>query len=101
MFVCVFLCFYVHVYVLFFSCKSSLLMDLLDELQILSSHSKVQGSIALASQLPWIFSGTVRENVTFGKEFEADWYENVLSACALDKVCSDCACVCVNGCGHL
>lgn len=37
-------------------------------------------------QLTWVFSGTVRENILFGKDFDAELYENVLSGCGLDEV---------------
>lgn len=42
--------------------------------------------MAYASQEPWIFSGTVKENVLFGASYNADWYNRVVEACALDTV---------------
>ena len=39
--------------------------------------------MSYASQEAWIFSGTVRQNVLFGKEFNKERYEAVLKACNL------------------
>lgn len=46
----------------------------------------VAGRIAYVSQQPWVFSGTVRSNILFDKEYEKEKYENVLKVCALKKV---------------
>lgn len=48
----------------------------------------VQGKIAYVSQQPWVFSGTVRNNILFGKEYRKEKYEKVLRVCALKKVSS-------------
>jgi ATP-binding cassette subfamily C (CFTR/MRP) protein 4 len=40
-------------------------------------------SIAYAAQDPWMMDGTVRENITMGKEFNADFYLRVIEACGL------------------
>ncbi|XP_072165776.1 ATP-binding cassette sub-family C member 10-like [Diadema setosum] len=37
----------------------------------------------LASQDPWLQHATVRDNITFGKTFNAHWYQQVVEACAL------------------
>ena len=47
---------------------------------------KVNGSVAYASQDPWIYSATLRENILFGKPYDRKWFKTVISACALDKV---------------
>ena len=46
----------------------------------------VKGKVSYASQDPWVFSGTLRENILFGNPFDQEWYSTVLQACALDKV---------------
>ncbi|KAL2936589.1 ABC transporter C family member 13 [Bienertia sinuspersici] len=38
----------------------------------------------LKSQVPWILSGTIRENILLGKEHVPERYADVLRACALD-----------------
>ena len=47
---------------------------------------EVKGRVLYASQEPWVFSGTVRENILFGQPFRWDWYNTVMEACTLDKV---------------
>ena len=49
----------------------------------------VQGRVAYVSQQPWVFSGTVRSNILFGKKYEKERYESVIKACALKKVSND------------
>ena len=43
----------------------------------------LQGSLAYAPQNPWTFTGTVKENVVFGKDLDLPWYDTVLDACCL------------------
>ena len=38
------------------------------------------------SQEPWIFAGTLRDNILFGESYDKIWYERVLEACSLDEV---------------
>ena len=46
----------------------------------------VGGKVNFATQQAWIFSETVRENILFGETFEKEKYEQVIRACALEKV---------------
>lgn len=43
------------------------------------------GSIAYVSQNAWIQSGTVRDNILYGKPMDTKKYDNAIKACALDK----------------
>lgn len=52
----------------------------------MSGSVNVQGSISYVSQEPWMFSGTLKENILFGEKFDRIWYEKVLDACSLDEV---------------
>ena len=70
----------------FFFCQSTLLQSLLNELKLSDGNLNIVGRISYASQDPWVFSATLRENVTFGREFKREHYDRVLNACALDKV---------------
>ncbi|XDB55923.1 hypothetical protein AB1E18_009385 [Capra hircus] len=65
--------------------KSSLLRAVLGELPPSQGQVSVHGRIAYVSQQPWVFSGTVRSNILFGKKYEKDRYEEVIKACALGK----------------
>lgn len=40
---------------------------------------------AFVSQTPWVETGTVRENITFGLPFVESRYQKVLQACSLEK----------------
>uniref|UniRef100_A0A8I5N7A1 Multidrug resistance-associated protein 4 n=1 Tax=Papio anubis TaxID=9555 RepID=A0A8I5N7A1_PAPAN len=65
--------------------KSSLLSAVLGELAPSHGLVSVHGRVAYVSQQPWVFSGTVRSNILFGKKYEKERYEKVIKACALKK----------------
>ncbi|XXG45091.1 hypothetical protein AAC387_Pa02g0264 [Persea americana] len=66
--------------------KSSFLCSILGEIHRLSGAGiKVFGSKAYVPQSSWIQTGTVQENVLFGKEMDKDFYEDVLEGCALNR----------------
>ncbi|KAM9674352.1 ATP-binding cassette sub-family C member 4-like isoform 2-T2 [Dama dama] len=65
--------------------KSSLLSAVLGELPPSQGKVSVHGRIAYVSQQPWMFSGTVRSNILFGKKYEKERYEKVIRACALEE----------------
>ncbi|KAI4352917.1 hypothetical protein L6164_007124 [Bauhinia variegata] len=66
--------------------KSSFLNAILGEIPKLSGTVNVRGTIAYVSQTSWIQSGTVRDNILFGKPLDdITRYENAIKACALDK----------------
>ncbi|KAI4581553.1 hypothetical protein MJG53_009996 [Ovis ammon polii x Ovis aries] len=65
--------------------KSSLLRAVLGELPPSQGQVSVHGRIAYVPQQPWVFSGTVRSNILFGKKYEKDRYEEVIKACALGE----------------
>ncbi|KAK6148706.1 hypothetical protein DH2020_016231 [Rehmannia glutinosa] len=45
----------------------------------------VLGSVAYVSQASWIQSGTIRDNILFGKAMDKNKYEEAIRVCALDK----------------
>ncbi|XP_076736105.1 ATP-binding cassette sub-family C member 4 [Maylandia zebra] len=65
--------------------KSSLLSAILGELPRDTGTLKVKGQLTYASQQPWVFPGTIRSNILFGRELNPKKYEQVLRACALKK----------------
>jgi ATP-binding cassette, subfamily C (CFTR/MRP), member 10 len=71
--------------------KSSLLMALLGEMPMKKGRLAVRQSrpVAYAPQTPWLFNGTVRDNITMGacvdeSLVDTDLYERVLRVCELD-----------------
>ncbi|NWW10629.1 MRP7 protein, partial [Oreocharis arfaki] len=68
--------------------KSSLLAAITGELIKQGGRVYVcdlEQGFGLATQEPWIQFTTVRENILFGREYDARLYEEVLEACALSK----------------
>nr|QVT92300.1 ABC transporter [Salvia miltiorrhiza] len=65
--------------------KSSLLYAILGEIPKISGTVSVIGSVAYVSQGSWIQSGTIRNNILFGKAMDKAKYEEAVRVCALDK----------------
>ncbi|XP_056895808.1 ATP-binding cassette sub-family C member 4-like isoform X2 [Takifugu flavidus] len=65
--------------------KSSLLSAILGELSQAAGAVKVKGELTYTSQQPWIFPGTIRSNILFGKPLNPLIYSRVLKACALKR----------------
>uniref|UniRef100_A0A8C2S0J5 ATP binding cassette subfamily C member 10 n=1 Tax=Capra hircus TaxID=9925 RepID=A0A8C2S0J5_CAPHI len=68
--------------------KSSLLAAITGELHRLCGQVAVWGlskGFGLATQEPWIQFATIRDNILFGKTFDAQLYKEVLEACALNE----------------
>ena len=55
------------------------------ELQPLSGSVDIIGTIGYTAQDSWIFSGTIRDNILFGKELDEVWYAEVIAACCLEE----------------
>lgn len=65
--------------------KSSLLSSILGELPAEKGVLRVKGQLTYAAQQPWVFPGTIRSNILFGKELNPQKYERVIRACALKR----------------
>ncbi|CAN4090494.1 unnamed protein product [Withania somnifera] len=66
--------------------KSSLLCSMMGEIpRISGSIIKINGSKAFVPQSAWIQTGTVRDNVLFGKEMCKARYDDVVERCALKR----------------
>lgn len=61
--------------------KSSLLQLLLKELPVNSGTVEVVGRTSFASQEPWLFVSTVKDNILFGEEFDKGRYKDVVKVC--------------------
>ncbi len=57
---------------------------MLNEVPIESGSVAVSGSVSYACQEPWIFSGSLRQNVIFSNPFDEQRYDRVIRSCALD-----------------
>lgn len=64
--------------------KSSFLQALLRELPLESGSINIKGLVSYASQEPWIFSGSVKQNIIFSNAFNQNRYDLVVRSCALD-----------------
>ncbi|XP_045788022.1 putative ABC transporter C family member 15 [Trifolium pratense] len=65
--------------------KTSILSGILGEIYKQSGNVKISGTKAYVPQSAWILTGNIRDNITFGKEFDEDKYEKTVEACALKK----------------
>ena len=65
--------------------KSSLLLAILQEIKATSGTCFTRGKIAYVPQVPWVFSGTIRENIIFYNPLDKKKLELVIEACALEK----------------
>jgi ABC-type transport system involved in cytochrome bd biosynthesis fused ATPase/permease subunit len=66
--------------------KSSLLASILNkELHFTKGTVKHSGNIAYVSDMPWVFPGTIRENILFGSAYDECWYSETVRACQLEK----------------
>ena len=70
--------------------KSSLLACVLDgELLVTNGIVAHSGNLAYVSDTPWVFSGTIRENILFGLVFDEQRYLKTIKACQLEMDFND------------
>ena len=55
------------------------------ELPLTGGSVEANGLMAYTSQEPWVFGGTMRDNILFGEPFEEDWYNDVTEVCCLTE----------------
>ncbi len=48
-------------------------------------YLQVIGRVAYVPQTPWLFKGTLRENIVFGEPFDSIRYYNTIDACCLTQ----------------
>lgn len=65
--------------------KSTLLHVILNEIPLEEGTSDINGTISYASQEPWLFGGSIRQNIIFGQEFDRNKYDEVVRVCSLER----------------
>ena len=65
--------------------KTSLLMGILGELSTPWGESSIQGSIAFASEEPWILAGSIKDNILMGRTFDPELYQSAIDSCDLGR----------------
>ncbi|XP_078344990.1 ATP-binding cassette sub-family C member 4-like [Oculina patagonica] len=63
--------------------KSSILKAIVGEIPVTDGKNLINGKIAYMPQNPWLFSGTVQENILFGNHLNEHKYHATIEACAL------------------
>ncbi|XP_063924666.1 ATP-binding cassette sub-family C member 4-like [Zophobas morio] len=64
--------------------KTTLLQAILKEIQTCGGTMDIHGTISYASQEPWIFSGSIRQNILFGEDLDVEKYHVVVQICCLE-----------------
>ncbi|XP_044268142.1 probable multidrug resistance-associated protein lethal(2)03659 isoform X2 [Tribolium madens] len=65
--------------------KSTFLYAILQELPLDHGEIDVRGALSYMSQEPWLFSGTVQENILFGSNFDEKKYNQIVRICQLEE----------------
>ncbi|KAF8631681.1 hypothetical protein AX15_002266 [Amanita polypyramis BW_CC] len=65
--------------------KTSLLSAIIGDMLRTAGKLEIYGSISYASQSAWIMSATVRDNILFSHEYDEEFYNLVIEACALSQ----------------
>ncbi|XP_026844645.1 probable multidrug resistance-associated protein lethal(2)03659 [Drosophila persimilis] len=65
--------------------KSSLIQAILGELSPEAGGVHVHGRFSYASQEPWLFNASVRDNILFGLPMDKQRYRTVVKKCALER----------------
>lgn len=56
---------------------------MLNELRPTKGEIVIHGDVSYSSQEPWLYKGTLKENVLFGESYDKFRYDKVIEACAL------------------
>ncbi|XP_063913516.1 probable multidrug resistance-associated protein lethal(2)03659 [Zophobas morio] len=65
--------------------KTTLLHVILKEILLLKGTLNVRGTISYASQEPWLFGGSIKQNILFGQQMDMKRYKEVIRVCALER----------------
>ncbi len=64
--------------------KSSLLASIFGEMIKFHGNINVNGSISYVGQQAWLQNTTLKNNILFGKQCYNEYYQQIVSACALE-----------------
>lgn len=65
--------------------KSTLLQVILGELELDEGRLEISGDISYAPQEPWLFEGSVKNNIVFIEDYNEKRYREVVKVCALER----------------
>ncbi|EFA82194.1 hypothetical protein PPL_04616 [Heterostelium album PN500] len=65
--------------------KTSLISAILGEISRVAGTVSAPKNLGYTPQMPWLISGTFRDNITFGQPFDMDRYIKVIQACCLKQ----------------
>ncbi|KRX04011.1 P-loop containing nucleoside triphosphate hydrolase [Pseudocohnilembus persalinus] len=68
----------------FSSGKSSLINAIIGEMKKIQGDIQFDGEFSLITQEAWLRSTTLRENITFGSEYQPEKYKKILKICELE-----------------
>ena len=64
--------------------KSSLINAILGNMERCGGSATCGGRVAYVPQNPWCQNLTLRDSILFGSDFDAELYDTVIHACALE-----------------
>lgn len=64
--------------------KSSLLSALAGDMRLTDGAARLSTSRAFCPQYTWVQNASLRSNILFGRDYDKEWYDQVIEACALD-----------------
>ncbi|SPP73475.1 probable multidrug resistance-associated protein lethal(2)03659 [Drosophila guanche] len=65
--------------------KSTLLHAILGEIELMEGRVEIHGRVSYAAQQPWVFQGSIRENILFVEPYDEQRYRSVIHACQLER----------------
>lgn len=65
--------------------KSSLLLTIMGQLNHVSGHVAIDGSCSYVPEDPWLFEGTLKENIIMGETLDPSWYYKTIQASNMSK----------------
>lgn len=58
---------------------------MIGELSNYEGSVSIGGKVFFVTQQPWVFTSSIRQNITFGQEFNREKFDKVVEVCSLKK----------------